>query len=570
MTQTPKRLFLFAGYDPDGIIDDTLVYYLEQLSRLGDIVLVMDCDVADKSKLKNIPNILYINTTRHGEYDFGSYKRAYKWAIKNKILDKYDWVYLVNDSCYLLSSPEQMIVWLEHSGCKMIGAVENTQWEHHVQSYFVGMAPEIFLSKWFAGFIDSVRPEDKESLVLHYEAGLSKLALDNGFSFGAYTSRLPNVRSFDHSDKSIPLLKKNIFTKDKKWAGKINKLLKTVDNDVRSTISQHVKRTKNIIVPFTKWSIIKQKIKEIFWDKQIRGKYKSFGIGVYYKNFTGKHNKYLYIFPFSFRFHLDRKGILVSLWGIHLFRLHRTKYSATEHKIKQWQKKHATSNIRGVVYTVMTGNYDNILTHRYLNPEYDYICFTDNPDLLANGHPVWQIKPLPFCDGDNITNSRFPKLNPHIALPEYKTSLYVDANVSIVSKHIFRVCESSNKNILVPRHPDRDCMYDECKAVYKANKDTPEAIFSIQKMLRTNGYPRCLGLTENNIIYRKHNDKMVVCIDSMWWDMFLKYSHRDQLTFGYVLWKNKTPFQEIYMPIQQSWDYIVLPHINNTIKGDKK
>lgn len=30
-----KRLFLFAGYDKDNIIDDTLVWYLNELSKLG-------------------------------------------------------------------------------------------------------------------------------------------------------------------------------------------------------------------------------------------------------------------------------------------------------------------------------------------------------------------------------------------------------------------------------------------------------------------------------------------------------------------------------------------------------
>ncbi|MBO4626180.1 MAG: DUF616 domain-containing protein [Alphaproteobacteria bacterium] len=560
MTQTPKRLFLFAGYDPDGIIDNTLVYYLDTLSQLGDIVLVMDCDVADKSKLKNIKNLIHVSTSRHGEYDFGSYKRAFQWASKNQILDKYDWVYLINDSCYLLSSPEKMMLWLENCGRKIVGAIENTQWEHHLQSYFIGLSPEIFMTKWFAGFLDSIRPEEKNALVLHYEAGLSKLALDNGFSFGAYTSRLPNARSFDCKDRFIPLLKKNIITKDKKWAKKVNRLLETTGKDVRLDIKEHVKRTKNITIPFSKLSIIKQKTQEIFWDKQPRGKYKLFGISVYYKNLVDHHNKHIYIFPFNFRFHWDRRGLLITLWGIHLFRLHRKQYSATARQIKKWHQKHAKSNIRGVVYTVMTGNYDNIITHRYLNPEYDYICFTDNAELLANGHSVWQIKPLPFCDGDNATNSRFPKLNPHIALPKYDNSIYVDANVSIVSKHIFHICEKSNQKILIPRHPDRDCIYDETKAVYESNKDTHAAIFGICDLLRLNGYSRKLGLTENNIIYRRHNDKKVIMVDSMWWNMFIKKSHRDQLTFGYVLWKNKIPFQEIYMPIHQNWDFIKVSH----------
>ena len=42
-----KRLFLFAGYDRDGIVDDSLLWYLKSLSGLGDIVFVMDNDATD-------------------------------------------------------------------------------------------------------------------------------------------------------------------------------------------------------------------------------------------------------------------------------------------------------------------------------------------------------------------------------------------------------------------------------------------------------------------------------------------------------------------------------------------
>ena len=51
-----KRLFLFAGYDKDGIVDDTLIYYLSELSKLGDIVFVMDND-ASETELNKIKQI---------------------------------------------------------------------------------------------------------------------------------------------------------------------------------------------------------------------------------------------------------------------------------------------------------------------------------------------------------------------------------------------------------------------------------------------------------------------------------------------------------------------------------
>ena len=40
----PGRLFLFAGYDKDGIVDDALVYYVSALSKYGDVIVCMDND----------------------------------------------------------------------------------------------------------------------------------------------------------------------------------------------------------------------------------------------------------------------------------------------------------------------------------------------------------------------------------------------------------------------------------------------------------------------------------------------------------------------------------------------
>ena len=34
------------------------------------------------------------------------------------------------------------------------------------------------------------------------------------------------------------------------------------------------------------------------------------------------------------------------------------------------------------VYTCITGDYDNLIQHTYIDKDYDYICFTDNQKLI--------------------------------------------------------------------------------------------------------------------------------------------------------------------------------------------
>ena len=91
-----KRLFLFAAFDKDNIVDDTLIYYIKALSKFGDIVFVMDNNLstAEIQKISKIPNVLYTNATKHGEYDFGSYKRGYIWAQ-----DIWNFRYFLNLCC---------------------------------------------------------------------------------------------------------------------------------------------------------------------------------------------------------------------------------------------------------------------------------------------------------------------------------------------------------------------------------------------------------------------------------------------------------------------------------------
>ena len=95
-----KRLFLFAGYNAKGVIDDALVHYVNSLEKFGDIVLVMDSNCTETELKKVQKQCVYTAATRPGEYDFGSYKRAYIWACENLKIADYDFVYMVNDSVY--------------------------------------------------------------------------------------------------------------------------------------------------------------------------------------------------------------------------------------------------------------------------------------------------------------------------------------------------------------------------------------------------------------------------------------------------------------------------------------
>lgn len=201
-----------------------------------------------------------------------------------------------------------------------------------------------------------------------------------------------------------------------------------------------------------------------------------------------------------------------------------------------------------VCYTCCTGGYDDILQHEVVNPEWDYVFFTDNQDLIKKkqvGH--WEIRPLVYDQSTKVKQNRWHKTHPHILFPEYEYSLYVDANISIANSRVFdRIKQFIKDDVLIaiPRHPERNCIYDEAQNVVDHRIEYEQIVNEEMDILRKDGYPENNGLFENNVIFRQHNKLKNVMED--WWNMILKYSKRDQLSFNYIMWKNGVEVRPFY------------------------
>ena len=178
-----KRLFLFAGYDANGIIDDALIYYVSALSKFGDVILCMDsnCSKTELNKVKKYT--IHAIAKRHYEYDFGSYKRAYQYAHDKKILKNYDCLYLVNDSVFgPIFNIKDTLNNIEQIPTDAAGMVISQHKTHSfMESWFVRLNRKVFLSTWFDKFISSITHQDnKTDITVKYEHGLTNLVKNNG------------------------------------------------------------------------------------------------------------------------------------------------------------------------------------------------------------------------------------------------------------------------------------------------------------------------------------------------------------------------------------------------------
>lgn len=212
-----KRLFFFASYDANHILSSELLYYLNTLSLLGDIVFFMDNPVSKEEyeKLNNIENLLFACCERHGEYDFGSYKRAFMWADSNNLLKNYDWVYFVNDSVYLLHSPELILNDLENRNVDMVGmySYKSKKIPEHIQSWFFGVNNKIANSEFFKSLMENIqKQETKDDIIYKYEVGISRKVIRKGYTYdtwlkGKNTDDM-RVRPLVAINHGIPFLKK--------------------------------------------------------------------------------------------------------------------------------------------------------------------------------------------------------------------------------------------------------------------------------------------------------------------------------------------------------------------------
>lgn len=212
-------------------------------------------------------------------------------------------------------------------------------------------------------------------------------------------------------------------------------------------------------------------------------------------------------------------------------------------KIKSLEEYYTTR--KKVIYTCITNNYDNVIDLTSYNDEYDYIVFTDNIYMDVPSH--WIIKKIPdkLLKYSSVKQQRYIKTHPHEVLSNYETSIWIDGNVNIlndVSELIY-----DKYDIEIPLHPHRICIYDEGKRCILLKKDSEEIITNQLTKYEEEGYPTKNGLVQSNIIIRKHNNKDCIKLMEDWWSEIEKYSHRDQLSFNYALWKNKNSIKIFYL-----------------------
>ena len=192
-----------------------------------------------------------------------------------------------------------------------------------------------------------------------------------------------------------------------------------------------------------------------------------------------------------------------------------------------------------VVYTAIANDYDYPRKIPKSMKSTDFICYCNTSETKKiaekNG---WKVRSFPSETEDSTRICRDIKVRPHIYLPNYSASLWVDGTVQITNlaaSELFNLLAS--KTLFATfKHPSSRDVHEEGQKCKAAKKDDAKIIDETLNYIFSQGFPKAHATYETCVIFRFHNDQTVKNAMEKWHEIITYYSRRDQLSLGFSLW----------------------------------
>jgi len=188
-----KRILLYHHYDARNIIDEYVVYLLQELNKFGcDIIFYSNSAISDAELNEKIaPLALQFKTRENRGYDFASWKEML-FDNGRDFFSGYDEVIFANSTIYgPLFPPEEFFSVMDKKDVDFWAPTKHSPVQgipEHVQPYFLVCRKKVFQSDVFWTFWDSIRDDypDLWSIVWDGEIRLSRELIAAGFSHAVY------------------------------------------------------------------------------------------------------------------------------------------------------------------------------------------------------------------------------------------------------------------------------------------------------------------------------------------------------------------------------------------------
>ncbi len=186
-TKEKENICIFSHFDKDGIIDDYVICYLQEIQTIGfDIVFISTCESLLQNEIEKIKSYCRdILVKENIGYDFGAWKTGIDYLTNE--LDKYESLLLCNDSVYAPLFPLNEMFQKMQGKYDFWGITDSYEMQHHLQSYFMVFDKKIFSCTIFQNIWKTYKIyQIKRNIILRYEIGLSQKLLKNGYHMGVY------------------------------------------------------------------------------------------------------------------------------------------------------------------------------------------------------------------------------------------------------------------------------------------------------------------------------------------------------------------------------------------------
>lgn len=213
---------------------------------------------------------------------------------------------------------------------------------------------------------------------------------------------------------------------------------------------------------------------------------------------------------------------------------------------------------RKVIYTALVGDYDLLPQPEVVRSDYDYVCFSNE---FAEGQcGVWQIRRIDYYNQEGVRICRYVKMHPHLLLPEYEYSVWLDCNQRLTEEHYRRADQliESGAVCAMVIHPERDCVYQEAYALSGYLTGDPEKVYQQTLFLLSHGFPERMGLYVTCCMLLQHQNIQIKDFLDRWWRQCEQFSCRDQMGVMYALTEAGVK-PSVFFP-RDYWDKYRFPH----------
>lgn len=202
--------------------------------------------------------------------------------------------------------------------------------------------------------------------------------------------------------------------------------------------------------------------------------------------------------------------------------------------------------MKNALITCIVGGYDWLKDPVVVTAGWDYLCFSDR----GLGSAIWQARPLPELpvgpDDPKRYSSLFKILHHRFIDAEYDTCITIDGSMTVNAclDRFLGEFRPGEADLVLARHPDRKCVFDEAEAVIGFHLDDPAVVRAQMRRYAAGGMPAAAGLFGTRVMAKKNRSAPLRALCEDWGDEVQHGSRRDQLALPYVLWRWKRDGRE--------------------------